>query len=100
MALMSAREFDQVDEEISERARRAFSSVLDVFEEVVSFEAGSRGFRTVDLAADVRIMISMALSVALHGDWLLAGSAVTYERLLSSMTHMTVHGLAVPPPRR
>jgi AcrR family transcriptional regulator len=100
MALMSAREFDQVDEEISERAHQAFTSVLDVFEDVVSFEAESRGFRTVDLPADVRIMISMALSVALHGDWLLAGSAVSYERLLSSMTHMVVHGLAAPPPAR
>jgi hypothetical protein len=59
--------------------------------------AEERGFADSDLPAMVRVMFSMALSVALHGDWLMIGGEVTYDRMLAAMTQMSVHGLRVPP---
>jgi AcrR family transcriptional regulator len=97
MALMSAHQFDEVADEISAQARDAFGLVLALFEEVVETEAEERGFADSDLPAMVRVMFSMALSVALHGDWLMIGGEVTYDRMLAAMTQMSVHGLRVPP---
>lgn len=96
MALMSAQQFDQVLDDVYAQVRGAFGRVLELFEEVVATESEERGFADFDLAASVRVMLSMVLSVSLHGDLLLIDDDVTYERVLASMTTMAVHGLRVP----
>lgn len=97
IALMSAHQFDQVLDDISSQVRGAFAQVLALFEEVVATESEERGFTDFDLAASVRVMLSMVLSVALHGDWLLIDDQAGYQRVLDAMTTMAVHGLRVPP---
>jgi len=42
-------------------------------------------------------MFSMVLAAALHGDWMGMGRKVSYERVLDTMTQLTVRGLRVPP---
>jgi AcrR family transcriptional regulator len=96
MALMSAHQFDQVVDDVSVQVRGAFSQVLQLFEEVVTSESRARGFFDFDPAASVRVMLGMVLSVALHGEWMLIGDAVSYERVMAAMTTMAVRGLGVP----
>ena len=96
IALMSAHQFDQISGDISGQIRGAFAQVLELFEEVVATESKERGFTDFDLTASVRVMLSMVLSVALHGDWLLIDDQAGYQRILDTMTTMAVHGLQVP----
>lgn len=97
IALMSARPADQPFDEVSRQVRQAFAHLLELFEEVVANESRERGFTDFDLAASVRVMFGMALSVALHGDWLGLGEPVSHERMVAAMTTMSVKGLGVPP---
>jgi AcrR family transcriptional regulator len=96
MALMAAHQFDQVLGHVSIQVRDAFAQVLEMFEEIVDSESKARNFTTADPAASVRVMFGMVLSVALHGEWMLVGDAVSYERTLTAMTDMAVQGLGIP----
>jgi AcrR family transcriptional regulator len=96
LALMAARQFDDLPDAASAKVDAAFGQVLALIEEVVASEAEERHITDFDLAPTVRVMFSMVLAAALHGDWLGIGHAVSYDRILDSMTQLTVRGLRVP----
>lgn len=96
LALMAARQFDDLPDTASAEVEVAFSQVLALIEEVVATEAEERHFTDFDLVPTVRVMFSMVLSAALHGDWMGMGRTVTYDRVLDTMTQLTVRGLRVP----
>lgn len=96
MAVMSAHQFGQVMDDVSQELRNALGEVLALIEEVVATEAAERHFSDFDLPATVRVMFGMVLSVALHGDWLMINDAVSYDRVLEAMTQLSVRGLQVP----
>jgi AcrR family transcriptional regulator len=97
LALMAARQFDDLPDAASTEVEAAFGEVLALVEEVVATEAEERQFRDFDLVPTVRVMFSMVLAAALHGDWMGMGRKVSYDRVLDSMTQLTVRGLQVPP---
>ena len=97
LALMAARQFDDLPDTASAEVDAAFGQVLALMEEVVATEAEERRFTDFDLVPTVRVMFSMVLAAALHGDWLGIGHTVSYDRILDSMTQLTVRGLRVPP---
>jgi AcrR family transcriptional regulator len=96
-ALMSADISDPDLQGVDDQVCQAFGRVLRLFEEVVSSEAEVRGFTDFDLAASVRVMVGMALSLALHDRWLHVDDA-GFERMLDAMTTIAVRGLGVPQP--
>jgi AcrR family transcriptional regulator len=97
LALMAARQFDDLPATASAKVDAAFGQVLALLEEVVATEAEERQFSDFDLVPTVRVMFSMVLAVALHGDWMGMGRTVSYDRVLDTMTQLTVRGLRVPP---
>jgi len=97
LALMAARQFDDLPDAASAKVDAAFGQVLALLEEVVAIEAQERHFTDFDLAPTVRVMFSMVLAAALHGDWMGMGRTVSYDRVLDTMTQLTVRGLRVPP---
>ena len=97
LALMAARQFDDLPETASAEVEGAFGQVLRLVEEVVATEAEERHFTDFDLVPTVRVMFSMVLAAALHGDWMGMGRTVSYDRVLDTMTQLTVRGLRVPP---
>ena len=97
LALMAARQFDDLPAPASAKVDAAFGQVLALLEEVVATEAEERHFSDFDLAPTVRVMFSMVLAAALHGDWMGMGRTVSYDRVLDTMTQLTVRGLRVPP---
>ena len=97
LALMAARQFDDLPATASAKVDAAFGQVLALLEEVVATEAEERHFSDFDLAPTVRVMFSMVLAAALHGDWMGMGRTVSYDRVLDTMTQLTVRGLRVPP---
>jgi AcrR family transcriptional regulator len=97
LALMAARQFDDLPDTASAKVDAAFGQVLALLEEVVAIEAEERHFTDFDLAPTVRVMFSMVLAAALHGDWMGMGRTVSYDRVLDTMTQLTVRGLHVPP---
>jgi AcrR family transcriptional regulator len=97
LALMAARQFDDLPDTASAEVQEAFGQVLRLVEEVVSTEAKERQFTDFDLVPTVRVMFSMVLAAALHGDWMGMGRTVSYDRVLDTMTQLTVRGLRVPP---
>lgn len=97
LALMAARQFDDLPDTASAEVETAFAEVLALVEEVVATEASERHFTDFDLVPTVRVMFSMVLAAALHGDWMGMGRKVSYDRVLDSMTQLTVRGLRVPP---
>ena len=97
LALMAARQFDDLPETASAEVEDAFGQVLALVEEVVATEAAERHFTDFDLVPTVRVMFSMVLAAALHGDWMGMGRIVSYDRVLDTMTQLTVRGLRVPP---
>jgi AcrR family transcriptional regulator len=96
LALMAARQFDDLPDTASAEVEAAFAEVLALVEEVVATEAQERHFTDFDLAPTVRVMFSMVLAAALHGDWMGMGRKVSYDRVLETMTQLTVRGLRVP----
>ena len=96
VALLAARQSGDIDEAGYDEVRAAFARVLAHFEEVVGTEAAERGFDQDNLAASVKVMFSMVLSLALHDDWLLSDGRTTHRELLEAMTMMSVRGLGVP----
>lgn len=96
LALMAARQFDDLPDTASAEVEAAFRQVLALLEEVVATEAEERHIIDFDLVPTVRVMFSMVLATALHGDWLGIGHTVSYDRILDSMTQLTVRGLRVP----
>jgi AcrR family transcriptional regulator len=96
LSLMAARQYDDLPDEASAQVDNAFDQVLGLLEEVVSTEARERQFSGFDLPATVRVMFSMVLSAAVHGDWLGLDRRVSPEQLLTAMTTLTVRGLQVP----
>jgi AcrR family transcriptional regulator len=97
LALMAARQFDDLPDAASAEVQEAFGQVLRLVEEVVATEAEERDFTDFDLVPTVRVMFSMVLAAALHGDWMGMGRTVSYDRVLDTMTQLTVRGLRVPP---
>jgi hypothetical protein len=97
LALMAARQFDDLPDAASTEVEAAFGQVLALLEEVVATEAEERRFTDFDLVPTVRVMFSMVLAAALHGDWMGMGRKVSYDRVLESMTQLSVRGLRVPP---
>jgi len=97
LALMAARQFDDLPAAASAEVEIAFGEVLALVEEVVATEAKERHFTDFDLVPTVRVMFSMVLAAALHGDWMGMGRKVSYDRVLDTMTQLTVRGLRVPP---
>jgi AcrR family transcriptional regulator len=93
LALMSAHQFEQVVHDISQEVRSAFGQVLQMIEEVVASESIVRHFTDMDLQATVRVMFGMALSLALHGEWMTIPGTVSYDRMLDAMTRISVQGL-------
>jgi AcrR family transcriptional regulator len=96
LALMAARQFDDLPDTASAEVEAAFAEVLALVEEVVATEAQERHFTDFDLAPTARVMFSMVLAAALHGDWMGMGRKVSYDRVLETMTQLTVRGLRVP----
>lgn len=96
LALMAARQYDDLPDAASRQVNDAFEQVLAALEEVVATEAQERHFSGFDLPATVRVMLSMVLSAALHSDWIGLDRTVNHERLLDAMTKLTVRGLQVP----
>jgi AcrR family transcriptional regulator len=96
LALMSARQFDDLPVEASAQVDAAFADVLSVIEEVVGNESVERGFSGFDLGPTVRVMFAMVLSVALHGDWMGLHKDAAYRQVIEAMTTLTVRGLQVP----
>jgi AcrR family transcriptional regulator len=96
LALMAARQFDDLPDSASAEVEAAFGEVLALLEEVVATEAEERHITDFDLVPTVRVMFGMVLAAALHGDWLGIGHTVSYDRILDSMTQLTVRGLRVP----
>ena len=97
LALMAARQFDDLPDAASAEVDAAFGQVLALIEEVVATEAEERHITDFDLPSTVRVMFSMVLAAALHGDWLGIGHTVSYDRILNAMTQLTVRGLRIPP---
>jgi AcrR family transcriptional regulator len=96
LALMSAHQFDELSEEVSTQVAEAFDQVLALIEEVVATEAQERNFSDFDLRATVRVMFSMVLATALHGEWMGVGRELSYQRVIDAMTQLSVRGLRVP----
>src|SRR5439155_15655047 len=64
---------------LSEAATRVgdgprLGAVLEGFERVISRERDERGFHRFDPVVQARLMFGMALSVAVHGDWMFDGA--------------------------
>jgi AcrR family transcriptional regulator len=95
-ALTVARQYDELPAASGAQVDAAFDHVLTVLEEVVGTEARERGFTVPDLAATVRAMFSMVLSVALHGEWLGIGRRASLPEVIEAMTILSVRGLGVP----
>lgn len=96
LALMAARQFDDLPEAAARQVDQAFAEVLTVIEEVVGTESVERGFSGFDLGPTVRAMFAMVLSVSLHGDWMGLKDAKAYRQVIDAMTTLTVRGLQVP----
>lgn len=96
LALMSARQYDDLPDAASTQVNSAFDQVFALLEEVVATEARERQFSGFDLPATVRVMFSMVLSAALHGEWIGLDRGIDPEQLLAAMTTLTVRGLQVP----
>lgn len=96
LALMAARQFDDLPSAAASQVDQAFADVLGVMEEVVGTESIERGFSGFDLGPTVRTMFAMVLSVALHGDWMGLHNDDAYQRVVEAMTTLTVRGLQVP----
>lgn len=96
LALMAARQFDDLPEAAAGQVDEAFAEVLTVIEEVVGTESTERGFSDFDLRPTVRAMFAMVLSVALHGDWMGLHNKAAYRHVIDAMTTLTVRGLQVP----
>jgi AcrR family transcriptional regulator len=96
LALMAAREYGDLPDAASVQVNDAFDHVLSVLQEVVATEAHERGFSDFDLLATVRVMFSMVLSAALHGDWIGVDRLIGRQQILDAMTTLTVRGLQVP----
>lgn len=96
LALMAARQFDDLPPEATSQVDQAFTEVLTVIEEVVGTESVERGFSGFDLGPTVRAMFAMVLSVSLHGDWMGLKDAKAYRHVIDAMTTLTVRGLQVP----
>ena len=96
LALMAARQFDDLPAAAASQVEQAFADVLTVIEEVVGTESVERGFSDFDLRPTVRAMFAMVLSVALHGDWMGLRHDKSYRHVIDAMTTLTVRGLQVP----
>lgn len=96
LALMAARQFDDLPAAAAKQVDQAFAEVLTVIEEVVGTESVERGFSGFDLGPTVRAMFAMVLSVALHGDWMGLRKDAAYRQVIEAMTTLTVRGLQVP----
>ncbi len=96
LALTSARQYDDLPDAASTQINNAFDQVFALLEEVVATEAQERRFSGFDLPATVRVMFSMVLSAAMHGDWIGLDRGVAPEQLIDAMTTLTVRGLQVP----
>ena len=96
LALMAARQFDDLPAAAASQVDQAFADVLTVIEEVVGTESVERGFSGFDLGSTVRAMFAMVLSVALHGDWMGLHKDAAYRQVIEAMTTLTVRGLQVP----
>lgn len=96
LALMAARQFDDLPAAAASQVDRAFADALTVIEEVVGTESVERGFSGFDLGSTVRAMFAMVLSVALHGDWMGLHKDAAYRQVIEAMTTLTVRGLQVP----
>lgn len=98
-ALTVARQYDELPAAACAQVDDAFDHVLSVLEDVVGTEARERGFSVDGLAATVRAMFSMVLSVALHGEWLGVGRQISLTEMIDAMTTFSVRGLGVPETR-
>jgi AcrR family transcriptional regulator len=96
LALIAARQYGDLPDAASAQVNDSFEQVLTVLEEVVATEARERQFSGFDLSAIVRVMFSMVLSAALHGDWIGLDRKITRAQLVDAMTKLTVRGLQVP----
>lgn len=96
LALMAARQYGDLPDAASEQVNTAFAQVFGALEEVVATEARERQFSGFDLPATVRVMFSMVLSAALHGDWIGLDRNVSRQQFIDAMTKLTVRGLQVP----
>ncbi|MCX2929977.1 helix-turn-helix domain containing protein [Mycobacterium sp. CVI_P3] len=96
LALMAARQFDDLPTAAASQVDEAFADVLTLIEEVVGTESVERGFSGFDLGPTVRAMFAMVLSLALHGDWMGLQKDAAYRQVIEAMTTLTVRGLQVP----
>lgn len=95
---LGALAFDDAEMQVSPKARAVMSELLDELEAVFTREGELRGY-TSDPHITPRLIMAMALGVAVHGTWLFGdGRVPTQEALVTEMSNLTVFGLGGPRP--
>jgi AcrR family transcriptional regulator len=69
--------------------------ILERFEQVIARERDERGFHRFDPVVQARLMFGMALSLAVHGDWMFDGATGRRpgaDEFVEAMARLTIHG--------
>lgn len=98
IALVAALSLDESDGELSQQLQPTMRGMLTDLDQHFAKEFRARGF-DVDPRIGLRIMVAMALGIAVHGEWLFPVSRrPSRKRLVEEMTKLTTWGLAGRPP--
>jgi len=100
LAILAAGQFDETLIPAAERLRTAFGRIIGMFEGIVNTELTLRGLDEPDRAAYARVLLGIAISFALHGDWLTIGEQpreVSLQRLLNEAARMAIRGVYPDP---
>jgi len=92
---LGALAFGDAEVRISPEARGFMSELLDELEAVFAREGELRGF-TSDPHVTPRLIMAMALGVAVHGSWLFGDQVPSQRALVTEMSNFTVFGLPGP----
>jgi len=91
--MLAAQRFGSVPESAFAPVEDAFEKVFRHMRNVFELEARARALPSSDRELGVRMVFAMVLSVALHGDWLLATGAYSRDRVMHGMARILVHGI-------
>jgi AcrR family transcriptional regulator len=100
--VLIASEVNQGPLASSDLAGPKLGAILERFEEVIRRERDERGFREFDPAVMTQLMFGMALSVAIHGDWMSNGATAPRPRpeaFIEEMARLTIYGVLRPDAR-
>lgn len=97
VAILAAEQFDPELASAARQLEHAFGRVLGVFEQMLDEEIAVRGYHSRDRPALARLFLALALSMALHDNWLHVGNGstrVSADRMLAEAARVIVFGVS------